>query len=263
MTDAPASPAEVSSTRPGGIRLGCAGLTRRFGGVLAVDQVSLQIDRSGVFGLCGFNGAGKSTLFDLLAGAVRPDAGSVVLNGREVTALGSAQRYRLGLARTWQLVRLAGGRTVLDNVAAGAVARPGQSLFSAFFRPGLAEARARAGEVLGELGLVHLAGQLAGNLTLEGQRLTELARALASRPEVILADEPASGLSAAQRQVLAGVLQHLGETRTVVVVEHDLDLLTGIAQHVWAMVSGRIAFEGDATTFLASEVYSSLRGLRG
>lgn len=260
----------ASSTHPsqappfaGGIRLGCVGLTKRFGGVLAVDDVSLEIDRSGVFGLCGFNGAGKSTLFDLLAGAVRPDAGSVVLDGREVTSLGSAQRYQLGLARTWQVVRLAGGRTVLDNVAAGAVARPGQSLFSAFLRPGLAEARARAAEMLGELGLTHLADQLAGNLTLEGQRLTELARAVASEPKVILADEPASGLSAAQRQVLAGVLDHLGATRTVVVVEHDLDLLTGIAGHVWAMVSGRIAFDGAVDGFVSSDVYASLRGLRG
>ncbi len=244
------------------VRLGCAGLTKRFGGVLAVDDVSLEIDRSGVFGLCGFNGAGKSTLFDLLAGAVRPDAGTVVLGGRDVTGLGSAQRSRLGLARTWQRVRLAGDRTVLDNVAAGAVARPGQSMLVSFFRPGLALARSRAATVLAELGLTHLADQLAGNLTLEGQRLTELARALVSEPKVILADEPASGLSAAQRQVLAEMLSRLGTSRTVVLVEHDLDLLTSVADHVWAMVSGRVAFSGAVAEFTVSEVHASLRGMR-
>lgn len=263
MTALAAGAGQVLPAGSPGVRLGCAGLTKHFGGVLAVEEVSLEIDRPGVFGLCGFNGAGKSTLFDLLAGAVRPDAGSVVLNGLDVTGLGSAQRARLGLARTWQMVRLAGGRTVLDNVAAGAIGQPGQSLVSALFRPGLTQARARAGEVLAELGLTHLADQLAGNLTLEGQRLTELARALVGEPKVILADEPASGLSAAQRQVLAGVLEHLGSSRTVVLVEHDLDLLTGVAGHVWAMVSGRIAFDGDVGAFLGSEVHSSLRGLRG
>lgn len=263
MSTDEAAPNEAPSagTRPPGVLLGCTGLSKRFGGVLAVDDVTLEVPSTGVFGLCGFNGAGKSTLFDLLAGAVKADAGQVVLADEDVTGLNSSRRARRGLARTWQLVRLAGGRSVLDNVAAGAIARPGQSILGALVRPQLLAARARADRVLADLGLTHLRDQLAGNLTLEGQRLTELARALAGDPRVILADEPASGLSGTQRQVLADVLGHLGSTRAVVLVEHDLELLTGIADHVWTMVSGRLAYSGDVAGFTASEVYASLRGI--
>ena len=106
-----------------------------------------------------------------------------------------------------------------------------------------------------------LGGQLVDGLTLEAQRLTELARALVSEPTVLLADEPASGLSAAQRTVLADALTVVSADRAVVVVEHDLDMLTSISGHMWAMVVGRLAYSGDVETFRASPVYASLRGI--
>jgi ABC-type branched-subunit amino acid transport system ATPase component len=150
---------------------------------------------------------------------------------------------------------------VLDNVAVGALVNKSQSIVGAIFRPQIPPARARAPEVLASLGLTSISDRNAGDLTLEGQRLTELARALSGDARLILADEPASGLSTAQRGVLADVLTQIGSDRTVILVEHDIDLLISISQYVWAMVSGEIAYEGSIEDFRASKVYSDLRGL--
>ena len=250
------------SPAPSAMRvIACHDLSKSFGGVRAVNSVSIEVHSSGVFGLCGFNGAGKSTLFDLLAGATASDGGTVWFGESDVTTAPATQRARMGLARTWQQVRLAMDRSVLDNVAAGALVNRSQSLVTAFFKPQIAPARARAAAVLESLGLSSLTDQRAGALTLEGQRLTELARALAGDATLILADEPASGLSAAQRGVLAEVLTEIGTDRTVILVEHDIEMLTSVSQHVWAMVDGEIDFSGGTEDFRSSEVYSNLRGL--
>ena len=241
--------------------LACDGVTKSYGGVLAVDSVTLEVPRRGLSGLCGFNGAGKSTLFNLLAGSVRADAGSVRIDERDATGWSAMRRARSGVARTWQTVRLAPGRTALDNVAAAALRDPGQSMIGALWRPQAAPARERAWAALETLGIGHLGPQLVDGLTLEAQRLTELARALVSEPKVLLADEPASGLSAAQRSVLAGALTTISADRAVVVVEHDLDMLTSISGHMWAMVEGRLAYSGDVGTFRSTPVYAGLRGI--
>lgn len=241
--------------------LACTGITKIYGGVVAVDSVSLEVPRQGLFGLCGFNGAGKSTLFNVLAGAVRADSGSVRIGGQDATRWSAMRRARSGLARTWQTVRLAHGRTAIDNVAAAALGDPGQQILGALAKPGTAQARERARAALERLGIAHLADQLVDGMTLETQRLTELARALVSEPKVLLADEPASGLSATQRTVLADVLTTISEDRAVVVVEHDLDLLTAISGHMWAMVEGRLAYSGDVETFRSSPVFAGLRGI--
>jgi ABC-type branched-subunit amino acid transport system ATPase component len=241
--------------------VGCEGLSKSFGGVQAVRSVSIDVRSTGVFGLCGFNGAGKSTLFDLLAGATPADSGTVWLGDDDVTKQPAVLRARRGVARTWQQVRLAMDRTVLDNVAVGALVNKSQSMVGAFFRPQIAPARARAAEVLASLGLTSISDRHAGDLTLEGQRLTELARALSGDARLILADEPASGLSTAQRAVLADVLTQIGADRTVILVEHDIDMLISISRYVWAMVSGEIAYEGSIENFRTSTVYSDLRGL--
>jgi ABC-type branched-subunit amino acid transport system ATPase component len=241
--------------------LACDGVTKSYGGVLAVDSVTLEVPRRGLSGLCGFNGAGKSTLFNLLAGSVRADAGSVRIDERDATGWSAMRRARSGVARTWQTVRLAPGRTALDNVAAAALRDPGQSMIGALWRPQAAPARERAWAALETLGIGHLGPQLVDGLTLEAQRLTELARALVSEPRVLLADEPASGLSAAQRSVLAEALTTISADRAVVVVEHDLDMLTSISGHMWAMVEGRLAYSGDVGTFRSTPVYAGLRGI--
>lgn len=260
MTTAPMTRAGASPVA-GQTVLACEDITKIYGGVRAVDSVSLQIPERGLFGLCGFNGAGKSTLFSLLAGSARADSGTVRIGGRDATSWSATRRSRSGVARTWQTVRLAQGRTALDNVAAAGLADPRQPVLAALWRPQAAQARERAHAALDRLGVGDLAGQLVDGMTLEAQRLTELARALVSEPVVLLADEPASGLSATQRTVLADVLVSIAAERAVVVVEHDLDLLTSISQHMWAMVEGRLAYSGDVDTFRDSPVFAGLRGI--
>jgi len=241
--------------------LACTRITKIYGGLRAVDSVSLEVPRHGLFGLCGFNGAGKSTLFNVLAGAVRADEGSVRIGGQDASGWSAMRRARSGLARTWQTVRLAHGRTAIDNVAAAALSDPGQWILGSLWKAQAGEARERAWAALQRLGIGHLADQLVDGMTLEAQRLTELARALVSEPRVLLADEPASGLSATQRTVLAEVLTTISEDRAVVVVEHDLDMLTAISGHMWAMVQGRLAYSGDVETFRSSSVFADLRGI--
>ena len=124
--------------------LACHDVTKSYGGVLAVDSVSLEVPRPGLFGLCGFNGAGKSTLFNLLAGSVRADSGSVRIDGRDATGWSAMRRARSGVARTWQTVRLAHGRTAVDNVAAACLRDPGQWMLASLWRSQAAPARERA-----------------------------------------------------------------------------------------------------------------------
>ena len=241
--------------------LECEGVTKTYGGVHAVNSVTLSVPRTGLFGLCGFNGAGKSTLFNLLAGSVKADTGEVRIDGRDATGWSAMRRARSGVARTWQTVRLAHGRTAVDNVAAAALRDPGQWILGSLWRPQATPAREQAWAALESLGIGHLGASLVDGMTLEAQRLTELARALVSEPKVLLADEPASGLSATQRTVLADALTAISKERAVVVVEHDLDMLTSISEHMWAMVEGRLAYSGDVATFRATPVYANLRGI--
>jgi ABC-type branched-subunit amino acid transport system ATPase component len=245
----------------GDVVLACFEVTKSYGGVRAVDSVSLEVPRHGLFGLCGFNGAGKSTLFNLLAGSVRADTGSVRIDGQDATGWSAMRRARSGVARTWQTVRLAHGRTALDNVAAACLRDPGQWIIGSLWRSQAPAAREKAWAALESLGVGHLGTQQVDGLTLEAQRLVELARALVSDPKVLLADEPASGLSATQRTVLAEALTTISADRAVVVVEHDLDMLTSISAHMWAMVEGRLAYSGDVEAFRSTSVSAGLRGI--
>lgn len=240
--------------------LACDGLIKRFGGVVAVDGVSLSLPATGLYGLCGPNGAGKSTLFNLLAGSSRADGGRVLMRGRDLTGVSAMARARMGVARTWQGVRVLPDRSVLDNVAIGGTGGVGRSMLAAIFRGRLGPARERAMAALEELRLDRWADRPAGSLTLAGQRMVELARAVVTEPVVILADEPASGLSLDQRLALADFLVEIATTRTVLVVEHDIELLERISSTLYAMIDGRLAFEGDPAAFAASEVRSLLRG---
>jgi ABC-type branched-subunit amino acid transport system ATPase component len=258
----PATPPEPAGTRAGQSVLACSDVIKSYGGVRAVDSVSLEVPRAGLFGLCGLNGAGKSTLFNVLAGSARVDSGTVSIDGYDATGWSAMRRARSGVARTWQTVRLAHGRSAVDNVAVACLSNPRQWVLGSLGRPQAAAARERAWSALDRLGIGHAGDQLVDGMTLETQRLTELARALVSDPTVLLADEPASGLSAAQRTVLAEALTTISADRAVVVVEHDLDLLTSISTHMWAMVEGRLAYSGDVPGFRSSPVFADLRGIQ-
>jgi branched-chain amino acid transport system permease protein len=238
------------------------GLTKRFGGVVAVDDATMTIPAHGIHAIVGPNGAGKSTFFDLVAGATRADAGTVALFGQDVTGLEPAQRAKLGMARTFQAVRLVETLTVLDNVAVAAVPSHDTAMARAVVRSDLQQARATARAALEELGLGDLLSRRPGELTLEGQRMTELARAIVSRSTVLMLDEPASGLSLEQRSRLGEMLIRLAQERTVIIVEHDLALIDEIADQVVVLMDGRVVYDGDASGFRQHpEVRTHLLGL--
>ena len=219
-----------------GGRLSADGLVCRFGGVTALDQVSIEVPPGRITALTGANGAGKSTLFRCLSGALRPDSGRVVLDGRDVTGLPEYSRARLGLARTFQQVSVFAGLSVADNLRVGAE-QAGRG------RP--RQATAAVARTLHVLGLDRLAERPAANLPTGTLRLVELGRALAADPGVLLLDEPAAGLDREQTERLAALLTALaGDGLAVLLVEHDRDLVDRVAHRVHTMAAGRITADG-------------------
>jgi branched-chain amino acid transport system ATP-binding protein len=229
------------------------GLTRRFGGVVAVDQVSLQVDEAELVGVIGPNGAGKSTLFHLITGHLLPERGSVRLGGEDVTGLTADRRARRGMAIAFQAVRLFRGMTVLENVMVGAHAWTHHGFLSAFVRlpAQRREERAIHAEAVAALlrvGLEDQADRLAESLPIGQQRAVQVARALCGRPRLLLLDEPASGLRAAERERLAHLLETLrAEGLAMLLVEHDVAFVTRLASRITVMDRGRVIAQGKPT----------------
>ena len=234
------------------------GVAKEYGGLIVLRDIDLTLPQRGIFGLCGPNGAGKTTLLGVVGGSVRPSAGTVTLAGEDITRLPAAERFGRGLSRTFQAVHLIRGRTVLDNVAVACLRSQRSSLLRGIVISRLAQARADAMEALEYLGLGELAYREVGSLTLETQRMVELARAMASRPSLLLLDEPASGLSEIQRDRLRGVLRAIGEVTCVLLVEHDLDLIAAVAERILVLESGALVFTGTGEEFRSSELVNSL-----
>jgi len=227
-----------------------AGLRKAFGGIVAVDGVDLSLRRGMVTGLVGPNGAGKTTLFNLLTGFIPPDAGSVRLNGRDITGLTPDAIARLGMVRSFQDVRLFLRLTVLENVVLAYRHHPGEHLALLFVAPlagGRAERRARevAMECLSFVGLADKAYMLAGGLSYAEQKLVAIARLLATEADVLLLDEPISGVDPRWVERVAAVVRALpAQGKTVCVVEHNLYALGQLADRCYFMESGRITAEG-------------------
>jgi branched-chain amino acid transport system permease protein len=234
------------------------GVAKEYGGLIVLRDIDLTLPQRGIFGLCGPNGAGKTTLLGIVGGSVRPSAGTVTLAGEDITSLPAAERFGRGVSRTFQAVHLIRGRTVLDNVAVACLRSQRSSLLRGIVISRLAQARADAMEALEYLGLGELAHREVGSLTLETQRMVELARAMASRPSLLLLDEPASGLSEIQRDRLRGVLRAIGEVTCVLLVEHDLDLIAAVAERILVLESGALVFTGTGEEFRSSELVNSL-----
>jgi branched-chain amino acid transport system ATP-binding protein len=227
------------------------GLTRRFGGVVAVDQVSIGVAEGELAGVIGPNGAGKSTLFHLITGHLRADAGSVLFNSETVTELPPDERARLGMAIAFQTVRLFRGMTVLENVMVGGHAWTHHGFTSAFLRlpAQRREESAIHAEALRALERVSLeseADRLAESLPIGQQRAVQVARALCGRPRLLLLDEPASGLRAAERERLAQLLETLrAEGLSMLLIEHDVAFVTHVASRITVMDRGRVIAEGS------------------
>lgn len=219
-------------------RLEVRGVSVRFGGVAALQDVSLTAPAGEITGVIGPNGAGKSTLFDVISGLRRPETGSVLVDGRDVTRLGAARRARLGLARTFQRLELFHLLNVSDNVLVAA------EIHRRWARDSV-DAEAEAQRCLERVGLVDLADQPASELPVGRARLLELARALAVRPRVLLLDEPASGLDERETDQLAGLLRSLtADGMAVVLVEHDLRLVMTHCDRVHVLDRGRMMTSG-------------------
>ena len=237
-------------SEPDGVLFRGERLNKSFGGVRAVRNISLSIPRGGVFAIIGPNGAGKSTLLNLMSGLYQPDSGAMSLDGVDLVGLPAHKRVRLGLARTFQKIRLFKHLSVLDNVIAGFhihhdMPASQYVVHGSLFRRDYARCRDEAMILLSFVGLEQRARVRAGSLAYGEQRMLELARALATSPRLLMVDEPAAGLNAAEvEKLLDRITQLRARGMTVVIVEHNMDLVMKVADRVLVMDYGQYLFEG-------------------
>ena len=235
---------------PGTPVLEAIGLRKAFGGLVAVSDLSLHLDAAEIVGLIGPNGAGKSTTFNLLTGVAQPDSGVVRFMGADLTGRPAPRVARLGIARSFQQVKLVPGMSVLENVALGAHLRGVAGTLRAVLRlDRTEEARlfAEAHRQLARVGLADYAAQPADSLALGQQRIVEIARALCLDPVLLLLDEPAAGLRHVEKGELAGLLRTLrGQGMTILLVEHDMDFVMNLTDRLIVMNFGAKLAEGPA-----------------
>ena len=228
-------------------------LTKSFGGLIATNQVDLQIVEGETHAIIGPNGAGKTTLIAQLAGDLRPDSGTISFAGRDVTALTAPARSHLGLARSFQITSVFRDFSALHNVALAVQAHAGHSF--RFWRPARRDPalRASARAVLESVGLGGRADVLAATLAHGEQRQLEIAMALATRPRLLLLDEPVAGMGADESQQMIRFLRTLKADHTMVLVEHDMDAVFTLADRISVMVYGRIIATGAPTDIRAND----------
>jgi branched-chain amino acid transport system ATP-binding protein len=210
-------------------------VTMRFGGLVANNDVSIRVDKGEIVGLIGPNGAGKSTLFNLIAGVWPPTRGSIRFDGADVTALPATARCSRGIARTFQVVKSFESMSVLDNVIVGSLVRTND----------VGEARRRALEVLDFTGLRHRAGAMANALIPSEKRRLEVARALATRPKLLLLDEVLTGLTPSEAQKGVELVRRIREAGvTVLMVEHVMEIVMPLVDRAIVLDLGRVLAEG-------------------
>jgi len=220
------------------------GLTKSFGALLASDSVDLEVREGETHAVIGPNGAGKTTLIAQLAGNLRPDKGRVRFAGEDVTALSAPARSRRGFARSFQITSIYSEFTALENVMLAVQAHTGHSF--RFWRPAREEAalRSPAHAILEEVGLGERSDVLAANLAHGEQRALEIATALATRPRLMLLDEPVAGMGAEETRRMIAFLSTLKGHKTIILVEHDMDAVFSLADRISVLVYGRIIATG-------------------
>ena len=234
--------------------LAVEGLTRRFQGLVAVDNVTMQVATGGIHAVIGPNGAGKTTLFNLISGLLAPSAGRITLAGEDMTRLPPDRRAGLGLGRTFQNIRIFGAMTVLENVLTGTHARTSAGLAGVLlrlsrFRAEERRAVERARAALDLVGLGPKADAYAAGLSYGDQRRLEIARAMAPEPLLLMLDEPAAGMNPAETEALALLVRRLRDSRTtVLLVEHDMGFVMDICDSVTVLNFGRLIFDGPAAS---------------
>ena len=230
-------------------------LTRRFGGLTAVDRCSFHIDASRITGIIGPNGAGKTTIFNMVAGALPPTGGRILFDGEDVTGLPSHVLFHRGIVRTFQIPHEFGRLTVLENLMAVPAAQPGERLWPVWLAPGTVErrereVRERAEETLEFLTLWELRDELAMNLSGGQKKLLELGRAMMAEPRLVLLDEPGAGVNPTLLVKLAEMIRRLNRERgyTIVIIEHDMDFIASLCERIIVLAEGAVLTEGTMAT---------------
>jgi branched-chain amino acid transport system ATP-binding protein len=232
------------------IVLNVSGASKRFGGVQALSDVGIQIQRGQVYGLIGPNGAGKTTFFNVITGLYTPDGGSFALGGTPYTPQAVHQVAKAGIARTFQNIRLFADMTALENVMVGRHIRTKSGLIGAVlrtpkFKAEEAAIKARAQELLDYVGIGKYAEYKARTLSYGDQRRLEIARALATDPQLIALDEPAAGMNATEKVVLRELIDRIRKDgRTILLIEHDVKLVMGLCDRVTVLDYGKQIAEG-------------------
>jgi branched-chain amino acid transport system ATP-binding protein len=225
-------------------------LSKRFGGLLANNDISLSVPRGEIHAIIGPNGAGKSTLISQIAGELPPTSGTIAIDGMDVTGLPAHQRARLGLARCFQITSIFPSFSAAENVAIAAQAMKGHSY--RFWRPAdsISELNRAAAEVLLQVGLESGKTRNAGSLSHGEHRQLEIAMALVSRPKLLLLDEPTAGMGREESQRLVGLLKEVGAGQTIILIEHDIDAVFALADRITVLANGRV---------LASDLPAAIR----
>jgi branched-chain amino acid transport system ATP-binding protein len=233
-------------------------VVKEFGGLVAVNDVSVDIPRRSIVSIIGPNGAGKTTFFNMLTGLYRPTGGHITFEGRDITHARPDRITSLGVARTFQNIRLFGAMTALENVMVGRNSRLRTGLWGAIIRTPRArreeqEVRARAHEVLEYVGVRHGADRLATNLSYGDQRRVEIARALASDPKLLLLDEPTAGMNPRESAQLTDFMRKMRDELdlTILLIEHDMKVVMGVSERVTVLDHGEKIAEGDPATVRA------------
>ncbi|MDE2167617.1 MAG: ABC transporter ATP-binding protein [Alphaproteobacteria bacterium] len=227
------------------------GVSKRFGGLQAVNDVSFAIEEKRIAAIIGPNGAGKTTLFNIITGFQAPTSGRIKLAGRDITETSASDVARCGAVRTFQLVRLFSEMTVMETLAVGFHLKTRGGVWAAIARPrwareqaGMVERRSR--ELLEIVGLTVPADMVATNLTYGQQRLLEIARALAAQPRLLMLDEPAAGLNHTETAALANLIRKIRAAgTTVLLIEHDMNIVMNIAEHIVVLDFGRKIADGS------------------
>jgi len=235
-------------------------VVKHFGGVAAVDGVSMEIKQGTITGLIGPNGAGKSTLFNLIAGNLNPESGSIYLDGEDVTGLKPHELFSKGLLRTFQIAHEFQSLSVLDNLMMVPSLQVGESLLGAWFKREKvvrqeAEMRGKAEEVISFLNMGHLANELAGNLSGGQKKLLELGRTMMVSPKVVILDEVGAGVNRTLLKEIGDAILSMNRERgfTFCMIEHDMDFISRLCDPVVVMAEGKLLAQGSAKEIKANE----------
>jgi branched-chain amino acid transport system ATP-binding protein len=260
VTSASTIPASSGRTRPGGAGplLRTEALTVQFGGLTALDNVSVAVPHGEIRAIIGPNGAGKSTFFNCVTGVIRPTSGRIALDGDDITGLPPHRISRRGIGRSYQITNILPGATVLENVRIAAQSRHhGWSLLR--HHRSFTDVIERARAVLADVALLDAADELAANLSHGAQRNLEIGIALATEPKLLCLDEPTAGMSVAETRATVELVRRIARNLTILIVEHDMEVVMGLAHRITVLHYGQVLAEGTPAEIQANprvqEVY--------